>query len=183
MSLYVMILCKVLTYTCSSYRSFSVMWSFFALKLPHLCEWNWHRCLGFSSLYCCFSCYLSSFSYSPFLLIYDPCLHDVIFFLLILLLHSPVSTSFFSFSHCWSFLPWDSKEGVEVYSALQTGHDLQFRGAETRLDPSWTSLEHLIGMFDELNDDFGQSEEGSVFQEIDQFQWLNLTVLIQWFRP
>lgn len=59
---------------------------------------------------------------------------------------------------------------MEVYSALQTGHDLQFRGAETRLDPSWTSLEHLIGMFDELNDDFGQSEEGSVFQEIDQFQ-------------
>ena len=100
MSLYVMILCKVLTYTCSSYRSFSVMWSFFALKLPHLCEWNWHRCLGVSSLYCCFSCYLSSFSYSPFLLIYDPCLHDVIFFLLILLLHSPVSTAFFSFSHC-----------------------------------------------------------------------------------
>ena len=43
------------------------------------------------------------------------------------------------------------------------------RGAETRLDPSWTSLENLIGMFDEP-DDFGQAEEGSVFQEIDQFQ-------------
>ena len=90
------------------------------------------------------------------------------------------------YHHIYYIHSLDSKEDVELFSASQLAyfevnlsactlelilsHDfLQFQGAETRLDPSWTSLENLIGLFDEP-DDFGQAGEASGFAEIDQFQ-------------